>query len=126
VYGLRSLADLEAAGVEMRSTRQATIEALAQPAGRNGQVILDVRAPDEWDDGHIPGALHIPLGSLQSRLEEIPRGADIAVHCQGGNRSVIASSILEKNGITVSNVAGGFSEWERSGGQIERGGSPPG
>ncbi|MEO7502729.1 MAG: MBL fold metallo-hydrolase, partial [Gemmatimonadaceae bacterium] len=115
VYGLRSLADLESAGIEMRATPQVSADGLKQPA-RNGQVILDVRAPDEWEHGHIPGALHIPLGSLQSRLDEMPRDAEIAVHCQGGGRSVIAASILQKNGFLVSNFTGGFAEWEQSGG----------
>jgi hydroxyacylglutathione hydrolase len=87
-------------------------------------VVLDVRASDEWDHGHIPGAIHIPLGSLQLRLAEIPKNGEVAVHCQGGERSAIAASILEKNGITVSNLTGGFSEWERSGGEVERGPSP--
>ncbi|MDP9178597.1 MAG: MBL fold metallo-hydrolase [Gemmatimonadota bacterium] len=125
VYGLRSLADLESAGVEMRGTPQLSIDALHQRAG-NGQVIVDVRAPDEWEHGHIPGAVHIPLGSLQSHLDEVPKNADIAVHCQGGSRSAIAASILQKNGFAVSNITGGFAEWERSGGQVERSGSPGG
>jgi hydroxyacylglutathione hydrolase len=125
VYGLRSLADLESAGVEMRSTPQVSIDAVNQRAG-NGQVILDVRAPDEWDRGHIPGAVHLPLGSLQSRLDEVPAGVHIAVHCQGGSRSAIAASILQKNGFEVSNITGGFAEWERSGHEVERGGSPGG
>jgi hydroxyacylglutathione hydrolase len=122
VYGLRSLSDLESAGIELRATPQMAIGALTQRTGRNGQVVLDVRAPDEWEHGHIPGAMHIPLGSLLSRLDEIPKDAEVAVHCQGGNRSAIAASILEKNGIAASNVAGGFSEWKRSGGAIEPGG----
>ena len=123
VYGLRSLAELESAGVQMRETPQVSIGALARRQ-KNGQVILDVRAPDEWEHGHIPGALHIPLGSLQSRLAEVPQGADIAVHCQGGTRSAIAASILQKNGFSVSNIGGGFGEWERSGPTVEVGQTP--
>jgi hydroxyacylglutathione hydrolase len=121
-YSLDSFDDLVAAGVETRSTPQVVSRMLREYASRNGKVVLDVRTVDEWDHGHIPGAIHIPLGSLQSRLDEIPTEKDIAVHCQGGNRSVIATSILEKNGITASNIAGGFAEWERSGGEVERSG----
>jgi hydroxyacylglutathione hydrolase len=121
MYPLRSFADLESAGIETRATPQLSISALKERVSQNGQLVLDVRAPDEWEHGHVPGAMHIPLGSLLTRLEEIPRGKEIAVHCQGGNRSAIAASILQKNGISASNVAGGFSEWERSGGDIERG-----
>jgi hydroxyacylglutathione hydrolase len=121
VYSFRSVDELKSVGVRIRSTPQLTIEALRDRLSSNGQQVLDVRGLDEWEHGHIPGAIHIPLGSLQSRLDEIPRNTEIAVHCQGGTRSVVAASILEKNGIKASNVTGGFGEWERSGGDIERG-----
>jgi hydroxyacylglutathione hydrolase len=120
VHSLRSLDELEAAGIKVRSTPQLAVTDLKDLAVRDGKVVLDVRAPLEWEHGHIPGAVHIPLGSLQSRLSELPKGAEIAVHCQGGSRSAIAASILERNGVAVSNIAGGFVEWERSGGEIER------
>ena len=123
VYGLRSVHDLESGGIEMEGTPQVSVDALMK-SGKNGKVILDIRAPDEWDHGHIPGALHIPLGSLQSRLDEVPQNAEVAVHCQGGGRSAIAASILLKNGFSVSNIDGGFAEWERTGGAVEHGSGP--
>jgi len=125
VYSFRSIDDLKSAGVQMQSTPQLTIGSLRDRLSSNGQRVLDVRNLDEWDHGHIPGAIHIPLGSLQARLGEIPRNGEIAVQCQGGTRSAIAASILQRNGIDVSNVAGGFSEWELSGGEVERGSSSP-
>ena len=65
-------------------------------------------------------AIHIPLASLQSRLSEIPVGR-VVVHCQGGGRSAIAASILERSGRTdVANLTGGFSEWSRSGNPVAR------
>jgi hydroxyacylglutathione hydrolase len=121
VYSLRSVDDLKAADIAIRSTPQITTEALKDRLSSNGQLLIDVRGTDEWDHGHIPKAIHIPLGSLQSRLGELPRDREIAVHCKGGTRSAIASSILEKNGFSVGNVTGGFEEWEQSGGDIERG-----
>jgi hydroxyacylglutathione hydrolase len=124
VYSLRSVDDLESAGIAIASTPQTTTQAVKDRRSRNGQLVLDVRGNDEWEHGHIPGAIHIPLGSLESRLSELPTTGDIAVHCQGGNRSAIAASILQKNGITVSNVTGGFDEWEQLGGAVERDGSP--
>lgn len=119
VFGMRSLGELEAAGIEVRSTPQISAASLAAGGTRKQLVIVDVRGKDEWEHGHIPGALHIPLGSLQSRLGEVPTDAEVGVHCQGGSRSLIAASILQKNGVDASNMAGGFSEWERSGGAIE-------
>lgn len=81
------------------------------------RTVLDVRTRSEWTAGHIPGALHIPLAELGSRLAEIPAGP-IAVHCQGGSRSAVAASVLEEAGFAgVANVAGGFSAWVRAGHQ---------
>jgi hydroxyacylglutathione hydrolase len=121
VYSSRSMDELASVGVQMESTSQMTTGELKDRLASNGQVVLDVRGSDEWDHGHIPGAIHIPLGSLQSRLDEIPGNGEIAVHCQGGTRSAIAASILQRNGISVANVIDGFREWERTGGDIERG-----
>ena len=81
-------------------------------AKRHGLVLLDVRGRSEWDAGHIPGAVHVPLAELQDRLTEIPSDQPVAVHCQGGGRSAIAVSVLEAAGRKeVSNVTGGFGEW---------------
>jgi hydroxyacylglutathione hydrolase len=121
VYSSRSMDELASVGIKMESTSQLTTDGLKDRLSRNGQVVVDVRGNDEWHHGHIPGAIHIPLGSLESRIDEIPRIGEIAVHCQGGTRSAIAASILQKNGIPVTNVTDGFREWERLGGDIERG-----
>ncbi|MEO7368975.1 MAG: MBL fold metallo-hydrolase [Gemmatimonadaceae bacterium] len=82
---------------------------------------IDVRSRAEYDHGHIPFALNIPLTELQSRLDEVPNG-NILVQCQGGSRSVIAASILQREGRSgVMNLPGGFAEWERAGHPVERG-----
>lgn len=121
VYSSRSIDELATAGVKMESTPQLTAHQLKDRLASNGQVVLDVRGNDEWEHGHIPGAIHIPLGSLGSRLAEIPKNGEIVVHCQGGTRSAIATSILQRNGVPAANVTDGFREWELSGGDIERG-----
>ena len=83
--------------------------------------VLDVRSHAEYAEGHLAHAIHIPLGELRSRIGEVPdRG--IVVHCQGGTRSMIAASILQRAGRSgVMNMPGGFAEWERSGHPVERG-----
>ncbi|MER3412388.1 MAG: molybdopterin biosynthesis protein MoeB, partial [Thermoleophilia bacterium] len=86
----------------------------------NGQtpVFLDVREREEWDEGHLPGAIHIPRGSLESRVESaVPdRSTPIVVYCASGARSAFATKTLEELGYTsVVNLAGGFVEWKRSG-----------
>jgi hydroxyacylglutathione hydrolase len=89
---------------------------LAQLLGRGGMTLLDVRSDAEWEEGHIAGALGIPLGELSRRLAEIPRAGPVVVHCQGGTRSAIAASILLANGVRdVTNLRGGFDEWIREG-----------
>jgi hydroxyacylglutathione hydrolase len=84
--------------------------------GRSAVTVIDVRDRVEWKEGHIEGALQIPLTQLRTRLGEIPRSRPVVVHCQSGTRSAIAASILLADGVTgVSNLRGGFSEWLREG-----------
>ncbi len=86
-----------------------------------GAGVIDVRSPGEWEAGHMPGVKNFPLGGLEERLDELPRGRPLVVYCQGGSRSAIASSLLQSRGIgEVVNLAGGFSEWERLGLPKER------
>ena len=80
-------------------------------------LFLDVREQDEWDQGIIPGALHIPRGSLESRVESrVDRDRAIVVYCSVGHRSAFAANTLEELGYdNVVNLAGGFTEWKRNG-----------
>lgn len=82
-------------------------------AGDDAPMVLDIRNPGEWNAGHIPGSVNIPLNHMQARISEIPRGRRIAVHCAGGYRSSIAASILHQHGITnLIEMAGGLAAWE--------------
>lgn len=77
-------------------------------------VMVDVREQDEWDAGHAPNAVHIPLGELPSRLGELPEDAHtVPIVCRSGNRSGRAVAWLIQQGFDVSNVAGGMQEWAR-------------
>jgi molybdopterin/thiamine biosynthesis adenylyltransferase/rhodanese-related sulfurtransferase len=81
-------------------------------------LLLDVREHDEWDEGHLPGAVHIPRGSLESRVERITpdRAAPIIVYCATGARSAFATKTLEEMGYeNVANLDGGIVDWKRSG-----------
>jgi hydroxyacylglutathione hydrolase len=124
VYSMRSIDELATVGIALQSTGQISSETLSDRMSQNGQVVLDVRGSDEWEHGHIPGAIHIPLGSLESRVNELPQNGEIAVHCQGGTRSSIGASILQKHGIGAVNLTGGFAEWERSGKPVEKSEEP--
>jgi hydroxyacylglutathione hydrolase len=81
-----------------------------------GMIVLDVRNRSEWDEGHVPGARHIPLAELTARLEELRGSGPIAVHCQGGGRGAVAASVLSAAGFAdVSNVEGGYEAWVSAG-----------
>jgi rhodanese-related sulfurtransferase len=99
---------------------------LSELAGDNGLQIVDVRNPEEWSKGHLPGAVHIPLAALPARLGELDRSAPIVLHCQGGGRSSIATSFLQSQGMSsVSNLVGGYEAWAESGGTPEVSGPKP-
>jgi sulfur-carrier protein adenylyltransferase/sulfurtransferase len=81
-------------------------------------LLVDVRERDEWDEGHLPAAVHIPRGSLESRIERAApdRGTPILVYCATGARSAFATKTLEEMGYeSVVNLDGGIVEWKRSG-----------
>ena len=85
------------------------------------RLILDVRQPEEFTQGHVPGAKLIPLGELGTRLSDVPNDAPIYVICRSGNRSKTASSLLVKNGkADVRNVEGGTLAWQAAGYPVER------
>lgn len=78
--------------------------------------VVDVRNKTEWDDGHIPGAHHIMLGTLKDNLATIPKEKTIISQCQSGARSAIGTSLLMANGFKkILNLEGGFSAWEKEG-----------
>lgn len=81
----------------------------------DGAVIVDVRELHEWDAGHIDGALHIPLGSLPARADELPRDRDVVVYCFMGGRGSRAAELLRRAGFgRARNLTGGYQAWLRS------------
>lgn len=77
-----------------------------------GFKVVDVREVDEYTDGHIPGAIHVPLQTVPDNLESFRSEQDVFVVCQVGGRSGKACQYLIDQGITnVVNVAGGTSGW---------------
>jgi len=91
-----------AAGGDLRSYRSATFADLADLVSDSDSsvVVLDVRRDDEWADGRIESAVHVPLQDLESRLSEVPDD-EVWVHCASGYRASIAASLLDRAGRTV-------------------------
>ncbi|GAT06892.1 MBL fold metallo-hydrolase [Mycolicibacterium novocastrense] len=74
--------------------------------------LIDIRNPGELETGTIPGAIHIPLAQLRNRLDAVPTGKPIVVHCAGGWRSSVAASLLRAHGLdNVSDLTGGYNAW---------------
>jgi len=83
--------------------------------------VVDVRAPDEWRSGHLPGAIHIPLAALPDRVGELDASVPVVLHCKGGGRSSIATSLLQAKGFAnVSNLAGGYDGWVAEGFEVKK------
>ncbi len=90
-----------------------------------GLTVLDVREPMEWAYGHIEGALHIPLGTLTARVDELPAG-QVLVVCKVGGRSAQATMWLQQQGHEVVNLDGGMLDWEAAGRpMVSESGQPP-
>lgn len=82
-------------------------------------LLLDVREPAEWNAGHAPNAIHIPLGSIPERLKDLPIAAGVLpVVCRSGVRSAKAVEYLAAQGVQAINVAGGMQAWEEAGKQL--------
>jgi hydroxyacylglutathione hydrolase len=93
-----------------------------QTRTRDGVQVVDVRSPEEWRRGHLPGAIHIPLALLPERIGDLDASAPIVMQCQGGGRSSIATSLLQSRGLPdVSNLAGGYDAWVAQGFEVESG-----
>lgn len=73
--------------------------------------LLDVREPEEWELGTIPGSTHIPLDTLRQRLGEVPRNRPVVVFCAQGQRAYSAERMLRQKGYDVSNLSGGYLTW---------------
>jgi hydroxyacylglutathione hydrolase len=96
----------------LQHVQQTDVTSLADAVEHGGVTIVDVRNPDEWSHGHLPGATHIPLAALPEELGDLDRSAKIVLHCKGGGRSSIATSLLQANGFSdVANLTGGYEAW---------------
>src|SRR5215475_356723 len=85
---------------------------------RPGAVVLDVREPDEYEQGAIPGAVHIPRGTLESTVENriTDKSAPVIIHCASGIRSAFAAKTLGDMGYEdVVSMVGGFNKWKDEG-----------
>ena len=90
----------------------------------SGVTVIDVREPDEYVEGHVPGAIPIPLGEVPERVAEVPDGETVYMVCKVGGRSMKAAEVLAAEGRDVVNVAGGTMGWIEAGHPTVTGDTP--
>jgi NADPH-dependent 2,4-dienoyl-CoA reductase/sulfur reductase-like enzyme/rhodanese-related sulfurtransferase len=76
-----------------------------------GALLLDVRSPAEFAEGHLPDARNLPVDELRDHLQDLPRDRPLVVYCRVGQRGYVATRILAQEGFQVSNVSGGYLTW---------------
>ena len=83
--------------------------------------VLDVRTPQEYAEGHVPGAVNVPQDQLASRLAEVPKDKDVVIYCRSGRRSVLAADVLAANGYSrLSHLEGDMNAWLAKGRPVEK------
>jgi rhodanese-related sulfurtransferase len=105
----------DAAGLPVGSIGLTDAEGLQAEISRElAPLVVDVRTTREWREGHIEGAMHIPLGELWARAAEVPRTRPVATICEAGYRSALAASVLARAGVDdVTTVSGGMAAWRQ-------------
>jgi hydroxyacylglutathione hydrolase len=110
VFGPATVSAAQASGMTGAIKRAPITE--SPTLQRAGTTIIDVRDTDEWEAGHIDGAVHRPLGNLPQSLAEMDRNTPVALHCAGGTRSAIGAALLEQMGFNdVTDLTGGWNAW---------------
>jgi rhodanese-related sulfurtransferase len=92
----------------------------------DGALLLDCRQPDEWEAGHAPGAVFIPMREVPERVAELPRDRRIVAICRSGSRSGRVTEFLVGEGYDVVNLAGGMKAWAAEGYPVETDDGSPG
>jgi len=102
----------------MMTVREISLDELRSRDG--GAVVLDVRSPDEFAQGHVPGAVNLPLDDLPQAAPRFA-GQDVVTVCQAGGRSAMAAQVLDAAGARAWSLTGGTQAWLQAGHPVERG-----
>jgi hydroxyacylglutathione hydrolase len=112
----------ENAGLPLQPLPQLHVQELAAAIAQSPAPLtaLDVRAPHEWQQGHVPGAVHIFLPELEASISGLRNDRPVAVYCDSGYRASIAASLLQARGFDVRNVPGSWQAWQACGLPVEQ------
>ncbi len=118
IYGY--IPNVESPGIDLQTADVISIEAFKAHVDKGDVQIVDVRGLTEYEAGHINGADHVFVGTLQDNLDKISKDKQVVIHCQAGDRSSIAYSVLARNGFTnIKNYSGGMQEWVNNDGALK-------
>ncbi|SDG72081.1 hydroxyacylglutathione hydrolase [Pedobacter terrae] len=110
IYGY--ISDVNDLGIELQKADVIVVDEFKTHLNNENVQLIDVRGVTEYEAGHIEGADHVFVGTLPDHLDKISKDKQVIIHCQAGDRSAIAYSILAKNGFkNVKNFSGGMKEW---------------
>jgi hydroxyacylglutathione hydrolase len=116
IYGF--VTNVEELPIELQTADVIDLETFKSYINRDDVQVVDVRGLNEYSDGHVKGAEHVFVGTLQDNLEKISKDKQVVIHCQSGDRATIAHSILRRNGFDqVKTYSGGMKEWLANGGE---------
>jgi NADPH-dependent 2,4-dienoyl-CoA reductase/sulfur reductase-like enzyme/rhodanese-related sulfurtransferase len=101
-----------AAGLMRGEHPQVDVEAAVGYSTDADPYLIDVRTPEEFSQGHFPGAINLPVDELRDRLKELPRDRKITAYCQVGQRGYLATRILNQSGFEAENVSGGYKTFK--------------
>jgi len=100
---------------EADATPKEVSRAEARQMLEKGAQLVDVRVDHEWETGHLPGAVHIPLAELPARVGEVDKDRPVILYCRGGNRSTMATVALTEVGYDAAKLTEGAVGWEEEG-----------
>lgn len=113
------ISDVNLPGIKLEQADVIGIEEFKTYLGKKEVQIVDVRGKTEYEEGHVEGAENVFVGTLPQNLDKINREKQVVIHCQSGDRSAIAYSVLRKNGFNnVKNYSGGMKEWREKGNPV--------
>ena len=120
IYGyIPSINEWEKAGGRIDKAKVISLTEFKPLYENNGIQLVDLRGVAEYNSGHIKGAENVFVGSLLNNLDKISKDKKVVIHCQGGDRSSIAYSLLAKNGYTnILNYSAGMNEWINEGNPV--------
>ncbi|MCC7467183.1 MAG: MBL fold metallo-hydrolase [Saprospiraceae bacterium] len=106
-------------GQKLEQVPVLTLDAFKEKKAENNLQVVDLRGASEYKSGHIQGADHVFVGTLEKNLDKISKDRRVVIHCQGGDRASIAYSVLAKHGYhNVENYSAGMNEWVNTGNPV--------